>query len=363
MIDPELRALLIAPPIETSTLEGIGGRIRVRDEDFVVDEVPAYPPDGTADRHLLVRIEKLGLSTDEAVREICRQVGVSRRDAGVAGKKDKHALTRQWISLPAAAAGELGRFRHDAIRVLEVEGHRHKLRRGHNRGNRFEIVVRDPDCAPEEALARARAKARTLSRGAGLLNHFGDQRFGRAGENLDRGLAALREGRRAGLFELSAGQSALFNLHLLRRREEGEVDRVLAGDLVRKTDTGGMFEVEEVEAEQARMDRGELVVTGPIFGSKMRSPAEGSPAWRREQTCLEEAAIAPETLRGFGKKLPGTRRDLRVQVDGLQVEADSTEGLPPGVRIVFALPSGSYATRLVSEFQEGGRVRPVKEEQ
>lgn len=358
MIDPALRALLLHPPIETSALAGIGGQIRLRDEDFVVDEIPAYEADGTTDRHLLVRLEKRGLTTDEAVRQICAQVGVSPREAGVAGKKDKHAVTRQWISLPAATASELARFDHEDIRLLAVEGHRHKLRRGHNHGNRFEVVVRELDVDLPTALARCHAKAEAITERRGILNYFGDQRFGHDGANFDRGLEGLRSGRRGPIFELSAGQSALFNLFLLRRQETDAVDRLLEGDLVQKTDTGGMFEVEDPRAEQPRADRGELVVTGPIFGSKTRRPAEGSPARRLEDRCLEEAEVAASTLGGFGKKLPGSRRALRTNPAPVEISVQENDELPAGIRLGFELPSGSYATRVLAEFQEGGDVRP-----
>ena len=358
MIDESQRRLLLHPPVETSSLPGIGGRLRMQPEDFVVDEVPAYSPDGTPDRHLFLRLEKRGLSTDEAVREICVQTGVSRGEVGVAGKKDKHALTRQWISLPASAEVELGRFSHPDVRILEVRGHRHKLRRGHNRGNRFEIVVRDLDCDPNCALRRSEVKAAAIERRRGILGFFGEQRFGRDGENLDRGLDALRAGRKAAIFELSAGQSALFNLLLLRRQHHDLVDRVLAGDLVQKTDTGGMFEVEDVEVEQGRLDAGELVVTGPIFGAKTRRPSERSAARELEDACLSEAAVEEERLKAYGKKLPGSRRPLRTPVVGLMLSIESGGELPAGLRLCFELGSGSYATRVLAEFQEGAAAPP-----
>ena len=84
------------------------------DEDFVVDEDPAYPPSGAGD-HVFVRIEKRGL--DHARRRCSgsrARSACSERDIGVAGMKDRHAVTRQWLSLPPpvdARAGARARAR------------------------------------------------------------------------------------------------------------------------------------------------------------------------------------------------------------------------------------------------------------
>src|SRR5580658_1714062 len=83
----------------THDLPGTGGSFKARPEDFVVEEIPAYLPAGTGE-HTLLFIEKRNLTTREAVAALCRALRVREADAGVAGLKDRVALTRQWISLP-----------------------------------------------------------------------------------------------------------------------------------------------------------------------------------------------------------------------------------------------------------------------
>ena len=68
------------------------GRIKTTPEDFLVDEIPAYEPSGQGD-HVYVHFRKRGLTTDEAVRSIVRALGVPPRETGVAGMKDKVAVT------------------------------------------------------------------------------------------------------------------------------------------------------------------------------------------------------------------------------------------------------------------------------
>src|SRR5579872_4563407 len=82
-------------PYATAALPGIAGQLRAADDDFIVDELPAYPPSGAGD-HVFARIEKRGVTTADAVRAISRALGVRDRDVGVAGLKDRHAVTRQW---------------------------------------------------------------------------------------------------------------------------------------------------------------------------------------------------------------------------------------------------------------------------
>src|SRR5687768_12862031 len=146
---PVRESLAVNLPFLTADAPGIGGVLRTSDADFVVDEVPAYLPSGVGE-HVFARIEKRGLTTPQAVAAIARALGVRDRDVGVAGMKDRHAVTTQWISLPPPVTPEAAlAFEHDAIRVLEAARHPHKLRTGHLRSNAFRLRIRDvgPDAA------------------------------------------------------------------------------------------------------------------------------------------------------------------------------------------------------------------------
>src|SRR5690349_1260919 len=224
------RERLLAPTLVTGDLPGIGGRLRAAPEDFRVDEIAAYAPDGRPG-HLFVQLEKRGLSTDDAIGVLARALAIDTHEIGFAGRKDAQAITRQWISVPARVEPALARFEHDAIVLGVPQPHSHKLKIGHLRGNRFDIVVRELAVAPDVALTRVHAKlARILA--AGVPNCFGPQRFGPGGTNIERGLAALARGRggaRANM-TVAAGQAALFNLWIEVRIDRGVLDSVLEGD-------------------------------------------------------------------------------------------------------------------------------------
>ena len=68
-------------------------------EDFRVDEIPLYPVASHGD-HTFVRVEKRLRTTDEVARDLARAAGVSPRDVGYAGRKDRRAVTTQWLSVP-----------------------------------------------------------------------------------------------------------------------------------------------------------------------------------------------------------------------------------------------------------------------
>lgn len=339
-------------PRLTADLPGIGGTIKQSPDDFEVEEIPSYEPCGSGD-HLFVRIEKRGVSAEELTRHVARALGISTSEVGVAGLKDRHALTRQFISVPRSTESRLGAIDRADIRVLDARPHTQKLRTGHLRGNRFRIVVRDVAADAE----RLTAPIRDVIVSRGLPNTFGAQRFGRDFETATLGMQLLR-GETATLpgdrsrhrflrkLALSAGQAVLFNRCLARRMRDGLLHTVLDGDAMFKL-AGGIFYVTDRAAEQARFDARETVHAGPIFGKKT-FPAHGE-ASAHEQAVLDEAGITPTQLRGFGKLVTGTRRANLVYVDDLTIAP-----LLAALEFRFTLPSGSYATVLLDEFMKGG---------
>lgn len=339
------------------------GRIKAAPEDFRVEEIPAYEPSGDG-THLFLHFEKRGLTTDAAVRAITKALGIEMRDVGIAGMKDKVALTTQWVSVPAPARDPDIEARAKAlevenIKVLEAKRHGNKLKTGHLKGNRFSIIIRD---VPRESVASVIASFERFGV-EGVPNAFGVQRFGREGDNAERARAWLTGKERAPndprlrRFHFSALQSAIFNALLDARVADNTWRTPIAGDLLRKEDTGGIFLCTDVQADVARAERGELCPTGPIVGDKMREP---------EGAVQElEARIAAPLLEGVDLKRArslgeGTRRALRLRVTACSVaEVLNSNGVvaPPendnreqtaALRVDFVLPKGAYATTVLS---------------
>ncbi len=134
----------------TNDLPGIGGVIKERPEDFLVDEQPLYEAKGEGE-HLYLFVEKRGQTTSDVVRRVAKMFHVRRSDVGYAGLKDKQAVTRQHLSvyLPDASNDEkfLSRFEFTPFKLLWSQRHANKLRRGDLSGNRFVIYLRGVDAS------------------------------------------------------------------------------------------------------------------------------------------------------------------------------------------------------------------------
>lgn len=175
-------------PFLTQAFAGIGGSIKQRPEDFFVQELPLYEPSGDG-AHTYCEIQKLGLTTFDVIHRIAAALGVSSRDIGYAGMKDAYAITRQTLSIPGADEQQLMALRIPDITVLRAAKHGNKLRLGHLRGNRFAIKIRDVNATDVVKLP----PVIQLLEQRGMPNYFGEQRFGRRGDNARLGAALLRD--------------------------------------------------------------------------------------------------------------------------------------------------------------------------
>jgi len=345
---------VLQPPLLTSDLPGLGGKIKAIPEDFEVEEIPAYEPSGAGD-FLYLWIEKRDMGAEYFTRQIAKRLGIGPGDVGTAGLKDRHAVTRQMVSVPAAVESRLAQLDGDGITVLRVNRHTNKLRSGHLHGNRFRVLIRSAggSPAPDMQASRLHYEITDRIREHGLPNYYGTQRFGHDGETLHLGLALLRGETPAKPIRspfmkklaLSAVQSALFNHVLAQRFRDGLLRRVLPGDVMCKIPFGGMFVAIDVATEQQRFDKREIVTAGPIFGRKTFAAAQE--ASQREKVALAAIGLSESSFHGFGKLLQGTRRHNLVYVDNLTADAETD-----GLRLTFTLPAGSYATVLLREFSK-----------
>jgi tRNA pseudouridine13 synthase len=333
----------MALPYLTTSVDPIEAEFRSIPEDFEVEEVPAYPPSGSGE-HIFAFIEKRELTTKDAVRALCESVGADPKTAGWAGLKDRHAITRQWVSIWGTTPDALSKAEIEGVRVLQAAPHPHKLRTGHLQANHFRIRLRQVDSSRVDDMHRVLEEIEAR----GLPNYYGEQRFGREGDNAERALRwVLGEARapRGGFqrkLQMSALQSQLFNRCVAERVQSSTLGQVFAGDVMKKHESGGLFIATELEATQARADAWEISATGPMFGAKMRWP-EGE-ARAREEALLQEVGMTLDHLGKWKRIAPGTRRFVRVPVPKIGVSvSDNT------VNLEFTLPAGSYATILVRE--------------
>jgi tRNA pseudouridine13 synthase len=324
----------------------LSGRLRAAPEDFVVDEDLGFAADGTGE-HVFVRVEKRGANTDFVAKELARFAGVSAEAVSYAGMKDRHAVTRQTFSLhlPGKADPDWSALAHAEFRVIDSVRHSRKLKRGALRGNRF--VLRLSALTGDRAAADAALAAIAA---AGVPNYFGEQRFGRGGDNLERArafFAGQRLPRHLQGLMISSARSAIFNAALARRVEQGSWNRALDGEVWMLEGSHSVFGPEPLsDTLQRRLDEFDIHPTGPMWGQgELRS--QGAVA------AIEHAAAAefpgfPEGLARAG--LRQERRSLRLRPQELRWEWQDDDSL----ELAFGLPAGSYATGVVREVMDWG---------
>jgi tRNA pseudouridine13 synthase len=398
-------------PYLTNDFPGIGGTIKNRAEDFFVQEIPLYEPAGTGE-HVYAEIQKVNLTTFEAVNRIAHALRVSPRDIGFAGLKDAKAVTRQVVSIVGTTEQAVMDLRVPDVTINWAIRHENKLRLGHLAGNRFAIKVRDVNPTDVVKLRPVLDEVRRR----GMPNFFGEQRFGRRNDNDKLGAALIRGDNKAVLHLLlgspdpavddeeslearrafdandfakamrvfprrsgmerrilarfvkerrpgaavrmideklrrlwvSALQSKMFNEVVSRRSDA--LDRLMDGDLAYKHENGACFLVESAATEQQRADAFEISATGPLVGYRMSMPT-GEPQ-RIEQEVLAASGLTAESFRVAGKhKVKGARRPLRVRPEEVQLEG-GVDDHGAFITVAFTLPAGSFATVLLRELMK-----------
>ena len=277
-------------------------------------------------------------------REIAHWAGVAEHAVDYAGLKDRHAVTRQRFTvwLPKKVAPDFDALQSDDLRVLDHAWHARKLPRGALAGNRFVLVLRDVEGQRDAIDARLQAIATQ-----GVPNYFGEQRFGRGGNNVQQAVAMFA-GRRVKREErsmlLSAARSELFNRVLAARVEAGTWNSALDGEVWMLDGSRSVFGPESLTDDlQARLDAFDIHPTGPLWGAgELRSSGiarefelaalEGDSA-SRLRGGLEHAGLKQE------------RRALRLQPQALAWRWLDDAAL----ELRFDLPPGCYATTVLRE--------------
>lgn len=327
---------------------------RSRPEDFKVQEVPLFAPSGSG-AHRFFLIRKRGVDSAAVARALASFFGCPPGEVGMAGRKDRYAVTEQWFSVPRRSdegkkPEEFESFL-DGVELLESSFHEHKLRTGQLNGNRFRLVVRDVEDL-ERLRVDTRANQISLS---GFANRYGHQRFGRDGRNPAKGKeillgAKIQRDRRASRFLVSALQSEVFNRTLSLRQEDIGINRLVSGDLVHVHASGGVFWVDSIEGEQVRADALELSPTGPMMGDKMRRPWGEAARW--ELAALAELGLRQELFQSRkGLRLYGARRPLRAIAKGLEVMFQDQTAV-----VTMELSAGAYASVFLEELFGDGLV-------
>jgi tRNA pseudouridine13 synthase len=324
------------------------GRIRCRNEDFIVSEQLGFEPGGGGE-HAFLHLEKNGLTTDDLIKQVSGLAGIHPRDIGVSGLKDRNAVTRQWLSVRLAGKDEPDWSQLQAggrITVLTVARHPKKLKRGVHRANRFELLIRHLQGDREQLETRLQQV-----REQGVPNYFGEQRFGRGGGTLEQALRWMDSGgrkvsRNKRSLYLSVLRSLLFNDLLADRVAAGDWNRVSAGDVCILQGSRSLFAAADSELDDLlrRSIDGDVHPALPLWGKG--EVLTGAGQLRRQREILDQHQAICHFLEQQGLQL--AHRAARVLADDFcwQFCDDNS------VRLEFSLPAGSYATAVLAELMQ-----------
>jgi len=316
------------------------GILKQQAEDFQVDEVLPFSFSGDGE-HMMVKIEKRGENTAWVAKLLAEHCQVSPKVISYAGLKDRHAVTTQWFSiqLPGKANVDLPETLAEGVKVLAIERHNRKLKRGALSGNNFVIRLRDVS-----DIEQARARADLVAK-LGVPNYFGQQRFGREGGNIEQALSLfagkrIRSREKRSMY-LSAARSLVFNHSVSQRIKKGLFSELLCGDVMKFTSSNAYFVAELIdEAIQQRFKQGELELSAPMVG-------KGDLASVAEAAELENSILAelPELVSGLSDAgLKMERRALALKPQQFEVAVDGQDLL-----LSFYLSAGNYATSILRE--------------
>jgi tRNA pseudouridine13 synthase len=244
------------------------------------------------------------------------------------------------VHLPGRPDPDWAALQHAEFRVLETARHGRKLKHGALRGNAFRIVLRDITGDMKAFEQRMASVVRD-----GVPNYFGEQRFGRRGDNVENA-RRMFEGRRVQRHErsilLSAARSFLFNELLAERVRLGNWNQPLDGEVWMLAGSQSIFGPEPLNDELARRHgEGDIMPTGPMFG-------EGALRTQALAAQLEQGIADRHSDLVAGLAANGLRQERRALVLR-PADLGATWLSERDLELRFTLKKGSYATVIVRE--------------
>lgn len=319
-------------------------------QDFIVEESLGYEPTGDGE-HVFLWVEKQGLNTAFVAEQLAKHTGLPLRQITYAGRKDKHAITRQWFGVhaPKGLNKPLDAFSLEGFTLLRSTKHQKKLKIGQLEGNRFSIVLKDVS-HEEEVDARLR-KIQTH----GVPNYFGEQRFGvmqtsdgqpQMGGTLALGLRMVEgeviRNRNKRNLAVSAVRSALFNQLVSERIKDGWFNEVRIGDACELSGSNSFFvECGKTLVETSeRYHNQDLSPTAALAGLCKDSVTSGVLAWENQK--LTPFSPHLEMLKKEG--LVAARRAIKIWPKNLEWQWKHDT-----LHLQFSLPAGCFATSVLRE--------------
>ena len=364
-------------------------QIKSKPEDFVVEEIlwewiPSWKWD-----FLYVFFEKENLTTMDIVDDLTKNFHLQRDEIGIAWLKDKAWITRQWISISQRSLSKIWweesfiKTLWKKVRILEKSYNESWLKVASNQWNKFEIRLRARQNISKEIKSQIENNVQKIIE-KWFPNCFWMQRFGKWKKNFYEAKDRLKQLaqeynekwklKEADLpyhlrFLLQAYPSMYFNEYVLNRWEKWLfllqwdvlVDRFNSNWV--KTAVYDSQKIYPFDYQKLKKEKSDLNFFEPDISDKLNDfdPNKRFPTWpmlwwnlllpsdwtkaRIRDNQLLQLAEFDEWMQQVCKiyNLRWVRRVLFIKVPDLEFEWDNDD-----IKLEFFLPTGSYATTLVS---------------
>lgn len=364
-------------------------QIKSKPKDFIVEEIlwewiPLWKWD-----FLYVFFEKENLTTMDVMDDLTKNFHLQRDEIGIAWLKDKAWITRQWISISKRSLSKIWWEENflqtlwKKVRILEKSYNESWLKVAGNQWNKFEIRLCARQDISEEIKRQVENNVQKIIE-KWFPNCFWMQRFGKWKKNFYEAKDRLRELaieynekwklKEGDLpyhlrFLLQAYPSMYFNEYVLNRWEKWLfllqwdilVDRFNSNWVKTAVyDAQGVYEFDYQKLKKEKsdlnffepnisdkwgdFDMNKRFSTWPMLWWNLLLPIEWTKARVRDNQLLELAEF-DEWMQQVCKiyNLWWVRRVLFVKVKDLKFEWNIDD-----IKLQFFLPTGSYATTLVS---------------
>ncbi|UCD03316.1 MAG: tRNA pseudouridine(13) synthase TruD [Candidatus Aenigmatarchaeota archaeon] len=334
-------------------------KIKQNPEDFVVREVIFDTVESSwKEKYRQIRGHKAQAKTKylwftlckkdydffRVIAELGKKLGISTKDIGYSGTKDKKAVTYQTISVPIDKEGEVKALKIPGVDISELRPRNRPIKLGEHKGNDFEITIRNLE---ESESSDVKKRLETMKK-IGFVNYFGEQRFGskKANDKVGRLLVLGDiEGAAKKIMDISREYERKMSAYLEKKPRDYE--GALRQIPLRLLKIFIHAYQARIWNECARRYEGENTPI-PVIGH--RTDVRNYPRVRGIlEEVLDEEKIGPGDFSNKSfKELSsrGSERDYRVIPEKLEHELK--EGV---LRLQFFLPKGSYATELVRQLR------------
>ncbi|MDI6856437.1 MAG: tRNA pseudouridine(13) synthase TruD [Candidatus Thermoplasmatota archaeon] len=157
--------------------EGIGGKLKVCCDDFIVEELALAPKPQENGKYTIANIRARNWETNKLVREFARALRITRKKIHFAGTKDKRAVTTQLFAFEVPKE-RVAALKLPDIEILELYSSNRALEIGELLGNKFEITIKEIKIPNTKLTRLVESTATELLALAGIPNFYGVQRFG-----------------------------------------------------------------------------------------------------------------------------------------------------------------------------------------